>query len=117
MRRTLIIVFLIWLCVGVIPFFLFLHYYSGLPLSMEIVRMIILESFVCLNLTYLFFKLIKIDILYGLILLMLYWCADFIYRGFFKDMDLLTQSLQMEIALAIITIILHFVLKKRSSQD
>ena len=116
MRRMIAIMFLIWLCVITLDF-LFLHYYSGLPLSMEIVRMIILESFVCLNFTYLFLKLIKIDILYGVILVMLYFCADFIYREFFKDMDLLTQPLQLEIVLAVITIILHFVLKKRASKD
>src|SRR5437588_9337270 len=113
MRRMIAIMFLIWVCVISLDF-LFLHYYSGLPLSMEIVRMIILESFVCLNFLYLFFRLIKIDIAYGLILVMLYLFADFIYREFYKDMDLLTQPLQMEIALAVLTIILHFVLKSSS---
>lgn len=117
MRKMIAIGFLIWLCAAVIPGLLFFHYYFGLSLNMEIFRMIILESFVCLNFFYLFFKLIKIHIAYGLILLILYWCADFIYGRFFKDMDLLTQPFQMEIALAVITIILHFVLKKRSSQD
>ena len=79
--------------------------------------MIILESFVCLNVTYLFFRLMKIDIAVAMVFVSLFSFASYAYLQLFKDMDVLTQILLVEIVLAVITIILHFVLKKKASKD
>ena len=117
MRRKIVIVFLIWLCVGVSPGFIIFHYYFGFPLDMEIFRMIVLESFVCLNFLYIFFRLMKIDLAIAIVFASLFGFASNAYMQHFKDMDVLTQILYIEIVLAVITIILHFVLKKRSSKD
>ncbi|PYS50594.1 MAG: hypothetical protein DMF68_06680 [Acidobacteria bacterium] len=117
MRRKIVIVFLIWLCVCVIPGLLFFHYYFGFSLDMELFRMIVLASFLCLNFLYLVFRLMKIDIAFAMIIATLFSFAGTIYMQLYKDTDMLTQFLQMEFVLVVITIILHFVLKKRSSQD
>lgn len=79
--------------------------------------MIILSSFLCLNVLYLFFMLMKIDIAFALCFAILYSLASYAYTHLFKDMDVLTQILYIEIVLAVITVVLHFVLKKRSSKD
>ncbi|MDQ3818752.1 MAG: hypothetical protein M3362_13880 [Acidobacteriota bacterium] len=96
---------------------LLLGYYLGSPITMEMVRIIILESFVCLNVTYLFFRLMEIDIAVAAGFAALFSLADYAYMQIFKDMDVLTQILLVEIVLAVTTIILHFVLRKRASKS
>ena len=116
MRRMIVIIFLMWLCSTILGLLL-LYYRSGLLFNMEVVRIIILESFVCLNFFYLFFRLMKIDIAAAMVFATLFSFASYAYMQLFKDIDVLTQILHIEIVLTVITIILHFVLKKRSSQD
>lgn len=121
MRRVLLTMFAIWFCGFMIPIVLFLHYYLGFPFNGELIQLVVLASFTCLNFFYLLLRLYKIDLLAAVIFGVVFWGAGFFYIRFFDDIDPRLQSIHILAALIAITIVVHFVAKKwpvrRSSEE
>jgi len=112
LRRLISKIFLIWFFGLALPIVAVLTFWFGMPLSKEFIELILLASLTCLTFMYLIVRLYAVYPVAAMISGIIIWTIGFLYIQFYRNIDPRVQSIHILIVLLVISIAVHFTVKR-----